>query len=62
MSITIDEAIEVNTEVAEMRGKRSTAEKREALWLGIEALKRYQDFRSHPEMIRWEPLPGETKD
>ena len=60
--MNLSKAIEINTEVAEMRGKRTTAEKREALWLGIEALKQVQFYRSFPNGKYHNLLPDETED
>ena len=57
----IDEAIKINTEVAEMRGKRSTIEKREALWLGIEALKEIRTLQLMDAEWRDFKLAGETE-
>ena len=57
----IDEAIEILELELHPAAKLSTHKSKDALKLGIEALKRYQDYCSNPEMKHWEPLPGETR-
>ena len=60
--MTIDEAIEILTIHNDHNPNFTDAERREAHYLGIEALKRLQHYRSHAIGVEVNLLPGETKD
>lgn len=58
----IDEAIEVNTTLVKELDIPERAKEREAISLGIEALKRVDGNRHYPQPTVYPLLPGETKE
>lgn len=60
--MTIAEAIEILQEIVRARSFSRTKEPTNAIKLGMEALKRYQEERSHNADPFGRPLPGETQD
>jgi hypothetical protein len=60
--MTLDEAIEVLQDLLG-EGPYFRPEKRiEAVKLGIEALKRWKNFRDNSQTFGYSPLPGETEE
>jgi len=60
--MTIDEAIERLTSLEGHPVLRSWLDTRDAINLGIEALKGFQDCRRYPKRPITKLLPGETKN
>ena len=60
--MTIDEAIEANEDIKRRHYNRMVDKEREAIQLGIEALKRLQTIRAPWYSIVTRLLPGETKE
>ena len=61
-TMTIEEAVGVLRLENERIFNFNNPQRRAALNLGIEALKRLQDNRRDPEFDHWIPLPGETEE
>ena len=60
--MTIEKAIEILTYSSEHNTMLITGDEKDALRLGIEAMKRLNECRLADYMIREDLLPGETKD
>jgi len=60
--MTLEEAIELLHNPPPTFGITQKIEYQDALKLGIEALKRIKEWRSHLGSAGCLPLPGETKD
>jgi len=59
--MTIDEAIEILSMLESRSQNYSTCFKKDAIKLGIEALKYIQRARQHDLYVKPERLPGETE-
>jgi len=60
--MTLDQAIKISTRQINSPEYTHYPEYREAIKLGIEALKRYKVIRANFGKLREDQLPGETKD
>lgn len=60
--MNIPKAIEELTDLHKVGLNRLTPDEKDALKLGIEALKRVNTQRLFPSNVIWETLPGETED
>jgi len=60
--MTIDKAIEILNDIRNINLNHYSPDRKDALKLGIEALKREKGNRASPDYVLAGPLPGETGD